>query len=83
LLDFDKAPKVILEKGKKEKIRKVIRINMPQKNLKKFKEVLLYILNKVGAKPNVGVAVIKQNFYILLILISMKIRRAAHWGNIY
>ncbi|MBI5729631.1 MAG: helix-turn-helix transcriptional regulator, partial [Ignavibacteriales bacterium] len=30
-----------------------LRISVPQKNLKKFKEVLLYILNKVGAKPNI------------------------------
>ena len=65
LLDFDKAPKVILEKGKKEKSKESIRINVPQKNLKKFKEVLLYILNKVGAKPNVGVAVINKLLYFI------------------
>jgi len=38
---------------------------VPQKNLKKFKEVLLYILNKVGAKPNVGVAVINKLLYFI------------------
>lgn len=27
-----------------------IRINIPQENINKFKQVLLYILNKVGAK---------------------------------
>lgn len=42
-----------------------LRISVPQKNLKKFKEVLLYILNKVGAKPNIGETVIyKLLFYI-------------------
>ena len=43
----------------------LIRISIPQKNLKKFKEVLLYILNKVGAKPNIGETVLyKLLFYI-------------------
>lgn len=42
-----------------------LRISVPQKNLKKFKEVLLYILNKVGAKPNIGETVLyKILFYI-------------------
>lgn len=42
-----------------------IRISVPQKNLKKFKEVLLYILNKVGAKPNIGETVLyKILFYV-------------------
>lgn len=41
------------------------RISVPQKNLKKFKEVLLYILNKIGAKPNIGETVLyKILFYI-------------------
>ncbi|MBN2403920.1 MAG: DUF4065 domain-containing protein [Spirochaetes bacterium] len=42
-----------------------IRINVPQKNLKKFKEVLLYILNKVGSKPNVGETVIYKILYFI------------------
>lgn len=42
-----------------------LRISIPQKNLQKFKEVLLYILNKVGAKPNIGETVLyKILFYI-------------------
>ena len=65
LLDFDKAPKVVLEKGKEEKNKETIRINVPQKNIKKFKEVLLYILNKVGAKPNVGETVIYKLLYFI------------------
>jgi len=42
-----------------------IRISVPQKNLKKFKEVLLYILSKVGGKPNVGETVIYKLFYFI------------------
>ena len=42
-----------------------LRISVPQKNLKKFKEILLYILYKVGAKPNIGETVLyKLLFYI-------------------
>ena len=41
------------------------RINVPQKNVKKFKEVLIYILNKVGAKPNVGESVIYKLLYFI------------------
>jgi DNA-binding XRE family transcriptional regulator len=42
-----------------------IRINVPQKNLKKFKEVLLYILEKVGAKPNIGETAIYKLLYFI------------------
>ncbi len=42
-----------------------IRINIPQKNIKKFKEVLLYILQKVGAKPNIGMTVIYKLLYFI------------------
>ena len=66
LLEFEKAPQVILQEGKEKRKRKPqIRINVPQKNLKKFKEVLLYILNKVGSKPNVGETVIYKLLYFM------------------
>lgn len=42
-----------------------IRISIPQKNVAKFKEVFLYILSKVGAKPNVGKAVIYKLLYFI------------------
>ncbi len=59
--------KVVLEKKAKQKGRpgKGIRISVPQKDLKKFKEVLLYILSKVGGKPNVGEAVIYKLLYFI------------------
>src|SRR5574337_830366 len=47
LLNLEKEPEVVLEEVKKRKvIRPQMRINVPTKNLDKFKEVLLYILNK-------------------------------------
>lgn len=42
-----------------------IRISVPRKNLEKFKEVFLYILEKVGAKPNVGETVIYKLLYFI------------------
>lgn len=40
-----------------------MRISVPRKNLAKFREVLLYILNKVGSKPNIGEAVLYKLLY--------------------
>ena len=42
-----------------------IRISVPQKNLNKFKEVLLYVLSKVGGKPNVGETVLYKLLYFI------------------
>ncbi len=42
-----------------------IRIDIPRKNLAKFKEALLYILGKVGAKPNVGETVLYKLLYFM------------------
>lgn len=42
-----------------------LRISVPQKNIAKFKQVLLYILNKVGSKPNVGQTVIYKLLYFI------------------
>jgi transcriptional regulator with XRE-family HTH domain len=42
-----------------------IRISVPQKNIKKFKEVLLYVLAKVGSKPNIGESVLNKIFYFI------------------
>jgi transcriptional regulator with XRE-family HTH domain len=50
--------------GKTEK-KNELRINLPQKNLKKFKEVLLYLLQKVGAAPHVGETVIYKLLYFI------------------
>ncbi|MBM4141577.1 MAG: DUF4065 domain-containing protein [Nitrospira sp.] len=66
LLDLRKQPEVLLKESKKEKIIKPrIRINVPRKNLEKFREVLLHILNKVGSKPNIGETVIYKLLYFI------------------
>ncbi len=42
-----------------------MRIDIPQQHLDKFKQVLLYILGKVGAKPNVGLTVLYKLLYFI------------------
>jgi len=67
LLDFDKEPEVILSENKIKRAipEQEIRISVPQKNQERFKEVLLYLLNKVGSKSNIGETVIYKLLYFI------------------
>ena len=65
ILDKDKAPEVTIREDGAVKPTEPMRISVPQKNLKKFQEVLLYILNKVGGKPNIGQTVIYKLLYFM------------------
>ena len=67
LLDLSKDIEVVLEKteDKKPKEKTGIRISVPQKNLDKFKEILIYVLSKVGSKPNVGESVLYKLLYFI------------------
>jgi len=69
MLDLKKGVEVILEEKKESKEKTVetpvMRISVPQKNFEKFKEVLLYILNKVSSKANVGETVIYKFLYFI------------------
>jgi len=61
-----KQTKVILENETVKKNKEDdIRIVMPRVNVEKFKEVLLYILGKVGAKPNIGETVLYKLLYFI------------------
>lgn len=59
--------KVTLKKKSypKKKAGLSMRVSVPAKNVRKFKEVLLYILNKVGARPNIGETVIYKLLYFI------------------
>jgi transcriptional regulator with XRE-family HTH domain len=64
----ERIPDININITKKEETVKessYMRIDVPQKNLKKFKEVFLYILTKVGSKPNVGESVLNKLFYFI------------------
>lgn len=67
LLDLEKDIEVVLEKGKErtEEKQAEARISVPRKNIDKFREVLLYILGKVGSKPNIGETVIYKLLYFI------------------
>ena len=67
LAEKESKLEVVIESGKSGKIveNQEIRISVPQKNLEKFKEVLLYILSKVGGKPNVGETVVYKLLYFI------------------
>ena len=59
--------RVIIEQQKKKISEKPsdLQIRVTRKNLEKFKQVLLYILGKVGSKPNVGETVLHKLLYFI------------------
>lgn len=69
LLNLNKEIDVVLEKNKEkyEKPPKTeqTRISVPRENVEKFKETLLYILNKVGSRSNMGETVIYKLLYFI------------------
>ncbi|NQU83039.1 MAG: DUF4065 domain-containing protein [Parcubacteria group bacterium] len=62
-------PKVELEKKVKQvkpkRTKQEMRISVPQEKVEKFKEVLLYILERIGARPNIGEAVVCKLMYFI------------------
>lgn len=56
---------VSIKDAPEKKEMQKIRIDVPQKNLKKFREVFLYVLEKVGSKSNVGMTVLYKLLYFI------------------
>ncbi len=66
LVDPGKDIEVVLEEAEKiTQPEPQLRINVPQKNWEKFQAVFLYILDKIGAKPNVGETVLYKILYFI------------------
>ena len=69
LLDPSLEAKIVLEDitNRNDDMDNVnsLRINVPQNSREKFEQVLLYILSKVGSKPNVGETVIYKLLYFI------------------
>jgi len=61
ILEEDKNVKKFLKKENKTEDR----ISIPQEKVEKFKQVLLYILSKVGGKPNIGQTVLYKLLYFI------------------
>lgn len=60
-------PIVEIQTSKKKKSvkKEVIRISVPQEKADKFEQVLLYILTKIGGKPNIGQTVLYKLLYFI------------------
>ncbi len=59
---------IITIKKNKEQLKEQvneIRISVPQQKKDKFKQVLLYILKKVGGKPNIGMTALYKLLYFI------------------
>ena len=66
LVDPGKRPQVVLEQRDfPTRSDSGLRISVPQQNVRKFKEVLLYVLTRVGGKPNVGETVLYKLLYFI------------------
>lgn len=65
LMGLVDRPEIVLQERREKMIKPQMRINVPAKNLDKFKEVLLYILGKVGSKPNIGETVVYKLLYFI------------------
>lgn len=64
LLGLEDQPEVVLEnKIKSKPLKPSLRISVPQKKIEKFKQVLLYLLEQCGGKPNVGETVVYKLLY--------------------
>lgn len=59
--DFNKPQKEILKEEKKEKVGE--RISIPEMSVSKFRNILLYILEKCAGKPNIGETVLYKLLY--------------------
>lgn len=61
--DFAKFRKEEFKEDKKEKEKNEERISVPEMTVAKFKNILLYILEKCAGKPNVGETVLYKLLY--------------------
>lgn len=64
--DFVRGARVIKSSPAPQTVRRAdIRISIPQKNLQKFKQVLLYVLGKTAGKPNIGMTALYKLLYFI------------------
>jgi len=63
--DVELEVNVIHKKNVTEPKTEQIRISVPREKAKKFEQVLLYILAKIGGKPNIGQTVLYKLLYFI------------------
>jgi len=63
------VPEVEIEQSQKKHVKARTstgyRISIPQKNIDKFRQILIHILRKCGGKPNVGMTVLYKLLYFI------------------
>ena len=57
--------KIESKKKQKQEAKDEIRISVPQEKAEKFEQTLLYILTKIGGKPNIGQTVLYKLLYFI------------------
>lgn len=55
----------VVDSDEPSKEQQEIRISIPKNNLEKFKQIFLYILKKVGGKPNIGMTALYKLLYFI------------------
>lgn len=66
LNEIETEVSVVVEKNDEiKKSKQEIRIHIPQEKLDKFKQIFLYILKKVGGKPNIGMTALYKLLYFI------------------
>ena len=63
--DFVITAEIKKDKVKPKTEKQEIRISVPQEKVDKFRQILFYILKKVGGKPNVGMTVLYKLLYFI------------------
>jgi len=61
--DFKVSDEMVIKETEKEKEKEEIRVSVPDLKINKFKNVLLYILERCAGKPNVGETVLYKLLY--------------------
>ncbi len=61
----DAADVVLPKKRVEKKPTADMRISVPQKNIEKFKQVLIYVLEKTAGKPNIGMTALYKLLYFI------------------
>lgn len=65
IVSKNKEYKKVLDNSKILKDEPYYRISEPQERVEKFKQILLYILSKIGGKPNIGQTVLYKILYFI------------------
>lgn len=65
ILGLEQEPEIILPKEGDHKLKQTMRLSVPSIKLEKFKQVLLYLLERCAGKPNIGETVLNKLLYFI------------------